>query len=40
VAMREKIITEPVPGRASLVVDYIATGKWNDEVIYFQSITN
>lgn len=38
--MKEKTITEPIPGKATLISEYIATGKWKDEIIYFQSISN
>ncbi len=40
VILKQRTITEPTPGLATLVTEYVATGKWMDEVIYFQSISN
>ena len=38
VVIKQKIVQRPTPGRASLIVEYIASGKWMDEDILFQSI--
>ena len=38
--LKQRTISEPTPGLAQLITDYVATGKWMDELIYFQSISN
>jgi hypothetical protein len=40
VVLKQKIVHRPVPGKATMIVEYIATGKWMDEDIFFQSMSN
>lgn len=37
---KQKIVVVPTAGSTHLIVEFIITGKWMDDVIYFQSISN
>ena len=38
--LRRKVVQKPVPGKATMITEYILSGKWQDEELYLPSISH